>query len=234
MGSRWWDLGIGILQGCGLDSARGKWGGALIGRIKPIFIGLDFQSSRKIEGGFCFFIQVRSRIAIFVIIKTRLTNLKGVNVVLLGLIWLLSITRISVQNQGSNIGFDLIRSTQLFACRFDSYGDYFVGKIKETTVYYIKEKGMGYLNISITFYSPILFSGFKGYNSLSLTMTQSQLVGSSGEKRNGEGMRKRLKITVAHFDNTTLVKSCSKVLLGRCMNPVKQQMQALLTNSPKI
>lgn len=49
-----------------------------------------------------------------------------------------------------------------------------------------------------------------------------------------EGTRKRLKITVAHFDNTDLIKSCSKILVGRCMNPPEQEMKALLSNLPKI
>lgn len=59
-------------------------------------------------------------------------------------------------------------------------------------------------------------------------------MGSLGETRMGEGTRKRLKITVAHFDNSDLIKSCSKILMGRCMNPPAQEMKALLSNLPKI
>lgn len=136
-----------------------------------------------------------------------------------------------------NIFSDLITSKIRFSFRSGSFGDSLSGKTKEILGSYINEEGMGSLNISFKYYSSFLHIDNKGHISLWLTMTQSQLLGSSGpsgEKRNGEGMRKRLKITVAHFDNTALVKSCSKVLLGRCMNPVKQQMQALLTNMPKI
>ncbi|KAJ4889448.1 Uncharacterized protein Rs2_29196 [Raphanus sativus] len=55
-----------------------------------------------------------------------------------------------------------------------------------------------------------------------------------GESRNGEGTRKRLKISVPHFDNSALIKSCSRMLIGRCMNPGKQEIKALLTKLPKI
>uniref|UniRef100_M4FAK1 DUF4283 domain-containing protein n=1 Tax=Brassica campestris TaxID=3711 RepID=M4FAK1_BRACM len=47
-------------------------------------------------------------------------------------------------------------------------------------------------------------------------------------------MRKRLKISVAHFDNSALIKTYSKTLIGRCMNPAEQEMNALFTNLPKI
>lgn len=60
------------------------------------------------------------------------------------------------------------------------------------------------------------------------------MIGNLGDTRNGEGTRKRLKITVAHFDNSDLIKSCSKILVGRCMNPPAQEMKALLSNLPKI
>ncbi|KAJ4889353.1 hypothetical protein Rs2_29101 [Raphanus sativus] len=65
-------------------------------------------------------------------------------------------------------------------------------------------------------------------------MAQAQLMGTMGDSRNSEGTRKRLKITVAHFDNSDLIKSCSRILVGRCMNPPLQEMKALLTNLPKI
>lgn len=52
--------------------------------------------------------------------------------------------------------------------------------------------------------------------------------------RNGERTRKRLKIIVAHFDNSALIKTYSKILIGRCMNPEEQDMKALLTNLLKI
>ncbi|KAJ4889995.1 hypothetical protein Rs2_29743 [Raphanus sativus] len=76
------------------------------------------------------------------------------------------------------------------------------------------------------------FNEWKSTNNRQLP--KGQLIGSSGELRNGEGTRKRLKITVAHFDNTDLIKSCSKILVGRCMNPPEQEIKALLSNLPKI
>lgn len=46
-------------------------------------------------------------------------------------------------------------------------------------------------------------------------------------------MRKRLKISVARFENSALIKTYSKTLIGRCMNPEEQEMKALFTNLPK-
>ncbi|XP_033129446.1 uncharacterized protein LOC103874800 [Brassica rapa] len=65
-------------------------------------------------------------------------------------------------------------------------------------------------------------------------MMQSQLLCHGEEMRNGEGMRKRLKISVAHFDNSALIKTYSKTLIGRCMNPEEQETKALFSNLPKI
>ncbi|KAL0690411.1 hypothetical protein Bca4012_090089 [Brassica carinata] len=58
-------------------------------------------------------------------------------------------------------------------------------------------------------------------------MSQSQLIGSSGEMKNGEGVRKRLKISVPHFNNSDLIKGYSKTLIGRCMNPEEQNVKFL-------
>ncbi|KAJ4889804.1 hypothetical protein Rs2_29552 [Raphanus sativus] len=65
-------------------------------------------------------------------------------------------------------------------------------------------------------------------------MTQGQLLGCSEVTKTGEGMRKCLKISVPHFDNSALIKTFSKTLIGRCMNPEAQDMKALLGNLPKI
>lgn len=67
-----------------------------------------------------------------------------------------------------------------------------------------------------------------------IAMTQGQLVGKVGEIKNGEGTRKRLKISVPHFDNSDLIKSYSKTLIGRCMNPEKQKVNSLLMMILKI
>lgn len=70
---------------------------------------------------------------------------------------------------------------------------------------------------------------FKKDQSFLCIMSQSHLLSN-----NGEGTRKRLKILVPHFDNSELVKSFSKTLIGRCMNPEEHEMKALITNIPKI
>ncbi|KAL0837751.1 hypothetical protein Bca101_089641 [Brassica carinata] len=46
--------------------------------------------------------------------------------------------------------------------------------------------------------------------------------------------RKRLKISVPHFDNSDLIKSYALTLVGRCMNPEEQKVDALLVMLPKI
>lgn len=65
-------------------------------------------------------------------------------------------------------------------------------------------------------------------------ISQAQLVGKSGDGKNGEGNHKRLKILIPHFDNSDLIKSYSKTLIGRCFNPVKQEVSSLMVMLPKI
>ncbi|CAN6991284.1 hypothetical protein BRARA_A03101 [Brassica rapa] len=67
-----------------------------------------------------------------------------------------------------------------------------------------------------------------------VSMNQGQLVGNGGASKEGEGVRKRLKISVPHFDNSDLIKSYAMTLIGRCMNPEKQKVNALLMMLPKI
>ena len=64
-------------------------------------------------------------------------------------------------------------------------------------------------------------------------MTQAQLVGKGGDGKNGEGNRKRFKISIPHFDNSNLIKSYSKTLNRKCMNPAEQDVTALLVMLPK-
>ncbi|KAG2314568.1 hypothetical protein Bca52824_017690 [Brassica carinata] len=65
-------------------------------------------------------------------------------------------------------------------------------------------------------------------------MFRGQLVNNGGGLKNGDGNRKRLKISVAHFDNSDLIKSYSRTLIGRCMNPDEQKVSSLLIMLPKI
>ena len=73
-----------------------------------------------------------------------------------------------------------------------------------------------------------------GVSGLLVVMSQSQLLGKSGDLKNAEGTRKRLKISVPHFDNTELIKQYDKTLIGRCMNPAAQDVKALIVMLPKI
>lgn len=64
------------------------------------------------------------------------------------------------------------------------------------------------------------------------TMTQGQWIATSGGKK--EVAKAVLKITVPRFDNSELIASYDKTLIGRCMNPQKQDMKILLFMLPKI
>lgn len=90
-------------------------------------------------------------------------------------------------------------------------------------------------SLHIILFSLLLFNTCGFILSLATsTMSQSQLIGSSGEMKNGEGARKRLKISVPHFNNSDLIKGYSKTLIGRCMNPAKQNIKYLVVTLPKI
>ncbi|KAG2273482.1 hypothetical protein Bca52824_068037 [Brassica carinata] len=67
-----------------------------------------------------------------------------------------------------------------------------------------------------------------------INMSQGQLVGKSGNKNGTENVIKKLKISVPHFDNSALIKGYSRTLIGRCMNPSKQDVKLLITMLPKI
>jgi len=99
--------------------------------------------------------------------------------------------------------------------------------------YYIRILGVSYCSIT----SASIFISYiksQAFDPSCCTMTQSFLLGNAGVSNNGKGTRKRLKISVPHFDNYALIKTYSKTLVGRCINPEEQDMMALLTNLPKI
>lgn len=77
-------------------------------------------------------------------------------------------------------------------------------------------------------------NGDFGAIGLLVEMSQSQLIGKSGDVRGAEGTRKGLKISVPNFDNTELIKQYDKTLIGRCMNPAVQDVKALIVMLPKI
>ncbi|XP_022544526.2 uncharacterized protein LOC111199242 [Brassica napus] len=64
-------------------------------------------------------------------------------------------------------------------------------------------------------------------------MSQGQwLVKSGGQKK--QAPSGGLKISIPKFDNSTLITGYSKTLIGRCMNPPKQEMNGLLYHLPQI
>ncbi|CAH2061060.1 unnamed protein product [Thlaspi arvense] len=66
-------------------------------------------------------------------------------------------------------------------------------------------------------------------------MSQSGQLGSATGSNKGKAMLLlRLKITVPRFDNSDLIKGYSGTLIGRCMNPMMQDMNALLIMFPRI
>ncbi|KAJ4889621.1 hypothetical protein Rs2_29369 [Raphanus sativus] len=64
-------------------------------------------------------------------------------------------------------------------------------------------------------------------------MSQGQWVAKSGGKK-GEVVKTGVRVTVPRFDNSALIASFSKMLIGRCMNPPKQDMKTLLFMLPRI
>ncbi|KAL0814834.1 hypothetical protein Bca101_071277 [Brassica carinata] len=72
-----------------------------------------------------------------------------------------------------------------------------------------------------------------GWAALQMAMGIGQLVGKGGDMVNGEMARKRLNISVPHFDNSDFIKSYDMTLVGRCMNPEAHKVDALLVMLPK-
>ncbi|KAL0649596.1 hypothetical protein Bca4012_092287 [Brassica carinata] len=100
-------------------------------------------------------------------------------------------------------------------------------------------KRKGVLEVSIIhstflFFTLSLNFGDSGDFGLRLEMSQSQLIGKSGVLGSRENTRKRLKISVPHFDNKDLIKQYDKTLIGRCLNPGAQDVKALIVMLPKI
>lgn len=123
-----------------------------------------------------------------------------------------------------------IESNEISLTRFGIIKDLSWGVNKEVGTHY--KNIVGIASFCINLFHPFT-SKYKGFILVSCIMTHGQIMGSMGGGRNGEGHRKRLKISVPHFDNTALIKTFSRTLIGRCMNPGKQVM-ALLSNIPKI
>ncbi|KAL0695620.1 hypothetical protein Bca4012_062800 [Brassica carinata] len=113
--------------------------------------------------------------------------------------------------------------------------DWWRGKVEIQSCY--KRRGSAEeLNIlSTSFFSKRLtIIGAFGDICLLVIMAQSQLIGKSCDSKSVECTRKRLKISVPHFDNTELIKQYDKTLIRRCMNPAEQDVKALIVMLPKI
>lgn len=138
-------------------------------------------------------------------------------------------------------GSDYIKEWWLWYCgnlrfksinfsRFGFIEDYFARQDLEIWGQYIGLLGVSLWDIICISLSFSSLARAYTLSSLAVTMTHSQLLGHGEEMRSGEGTRKRLKISVAHFDNSALIKTYSKTLIGRCMNPAEQDLKALFTN----
>lgn len=127
-----------------------------------------------------------------------------------------------------------IEFNKIFSVRFDLTENFLWEEVKIRGWYYKNTSGTSSLSITFTSLFTQEYYSNKRFIFLWFIMTHSQLMGVMGDTRNGEGLRKRLKISVPHFDNSVLIKTFSKCLIGRCTNPDKQEMKALLTNLPKI
>ena len=110
----------------------------------------------------------------------------------------------------------------------DFMNDFFYGCLP-----YIKES-VWVSSITISKLFSFLLRNFSVVIISLVSMNQGQLVGNGGASKEGDGVRKRLKISVPHFDNSDLIKSYAMTLIGRCMNPEKQKVNALLMMLPKI
>ncbi|KAL0655653.1 hypothetical protein Bca4012_076237 [Brassica carinata] len=78
------------------------------------------------------------------------------------------------------------------------------------------------------------------YNSLFLLFPfrvnmsqQSHWITKSGEKK-AEVVRSGLRISIPRFDNSEIIARYARTLIGRCMNPPKQDMKVLLFVFPRI
>ncbi|CAA7057749.1 unnamed protein product [Microthlaspi erraticum] len=65
-------------------------------------------------------------------------------------------------------------------------------------------------------------------------MSQASRINGGGSNEGKEKLAPRLKITVPRFDNTELIRGYSRTLIGRCMNPMMQDVQSLLHVMPRI
>lgn len=62
---------------------------------------------------------------------------------------------------------------------------------------------------------------------------QSQWITKTGEKK-VEAVRSGMRISIPRFDNSEIIARYARTLIGRCMNPPKQDMKVLLFVFPRI
>ncbi|CAA7053374.1 unnamed protein product [Microthlaspi erraticum] len=72
------------------------------------------------------------------------------------------------------------------------------------------------------------------FSTLEVVMSQASLIKSGGSNKGKETLRPRLRVTLPDFDDSELIKGYSKTLIGRCVNPKKQDVQSLIFIFPRI
>lgn len=95
--------------------------------------------------------------------------------------------------------------------------------------------------VSVKFHTFLRFQSSQViYNSLFLLFPfrvnmsqQSHWITKSGEKK-AEVVRSGLRISIPRFDNSEIIARYARTLIGRCMNPPKQDMKVLLFVFPRI
>ncbi|CAA7032635.1 unnamed protein product [Microthlaspi erraticum] len=65
-------------------------------------------------------------------------------------------------------------------------------------------------------------------------MSQASLLKSGGSNKGKETLRPRLRVKLPDFDDSELIQGYSKTLIGRCMNPQRQDVKALIIIFPRI
>lgn len=127
---------------------------------------------------------------------------------------------------------DLIHfSLQISNLVIDVTGYFGFQKVVVYIVSYVKSISLSF-HISQNFYHSLTY-GFFSWLVFDSKMTQGQWIAKSGEKK-GDGLKAGIRILIPRFDNTEIIARYERTLIGRCMNPQKQDMKILLFLFPRI
>lgn len=204
MVSRWWDPGIGERDRIGVGSHHDKDQGVFNGGNPSKLGDLDWKLGK---GSFMIRGRIGSkgdRISISSVFMKTSDGYQGILVVIFGCLkvkggmfrfgnWGLREVRYGddLNNQSLQIrsGLDLV-SDDIFLIRLGISVDSSSDCVKDFVVYYTRASGKSFLCISKVL-SLLKHTCKKGSNFLCFTMTQGHLMGTMGDKRNGESTRKR-------------------------------------------